>query len=65
MVKNLRAKLKAAGAQFQSFLEDEGGQAMPEYGIIVALIAVVVVAGAAYLGVRVLSTFMRTGSAMP
>ena len=36
--------------RFKKFLRDEEGASMPEYALLVALIAVVVIAGATILG---------------
>ena len=42
---------------FQQFIEDESGQTLVEYGILVALIALVVMVSVSILGERVGGTF--------
>ena len=49
---------------FQSFLRDEEGAAAIEYGLIAALIAVVIIAGAATLGTSLSGLFSRLGACM-
>lgn len=47
------------------YLREEDGATAVEYGIMVALIAVIIIAGAATLGQRVLATFQSAASSMP
>lgn len=65
MFKRFISKLKSAGSQLRAFVKDEAGQAAPEYGIILVLIAVVIVAAVGYLGTKVRSAFQRGGDAIP
>ena len=48
----------------QSFLREEDGAAAIEYGLIAALIAVVIIAGAATLGTSIDALFARLGACM-
>jgi pilus assembly protein Flp/PilA len=48
----------------QSFLRDEDGAAAIEYGLIAALIAVAIIAGAAALGTNLDSLFTKLGTCM-
>ena len=48
----------------QSFLREEDGAAAIEYGLIAALIAVVIIAGAATLGTSIDGLFTRLGACM-
>lgn len=47
-----------------AFFQDEEGATMVEYGLMVALIAIVAMVGAALLGKNVLSIFNQAGSAI-
>lgn len=47
-----------------AFLQDEEGATMVEYGLMVALIAIVAMVGASLLGKNVLSIFNQAGSAI-
>ncbi len=44
------------------FLKDESGATAIEYGLIAALIAVVIIAGATYLGTQLSAKFNSIGS---
>ena len=44
------------------FLKDENGQGMVEYGLIIALIAVVVIAALTILGPKIADMFNNVGS---
>ena len=48
----------------QSFLRDEDGAAAIEYGLIAALIAVAIIAGAALLGTNLNLLFLALGKCM-
>lgn len=48
-----------------NWLRDEEGQAMVEYGLIIALIAIVVIAALAILGPRVAQLFNDAGETLP
>ena len=48
----------------QSFLRDEDGAAAIEYGLIAALIAVAIIAGAGALGTSLDGLFTRLGACM-
>jgi Flp pilus assembly pilin Flp len=58
-------KIKKTVSQLRLFMNDESGQAAPEYAIILVLIAVVIVAAVGYLGTKVRSGFQRGGDAIP
>ena len=47
-----------------NLLKDEDGQGMVEYGIIVALIAVVAIVAVKGLGTKTKDTFTKAGTAM-
>lgn len=47
-----------------NWLRDEEGQAMVEYGLIIALIAIVVIAALLILGPRVANLFNDAGGAL-
>jgi len=47
-----------------AFLQDEEGATMVEYGLMVALIAIVAMVGASVLGKNVLNIFNEAGSAI-
>jgi len=49
----------------KGFCRDESGAAMVEYGLLVALIALVVAAGATTLGADLLTFFNGTAGAIP
>lgn len=44
--------------------EDEKGQGMVEYGLIIALVAVVVIAGVSLLGTNILAVFNKAGNSI-
>ena len=48
----------------QSFLREEDGAAAIEYGLIAALIAVAIIAGATLLGTALDGLFLRLGNCM-
>lgn len=48
-----------------NWLRDEEGQAMVEYGLIIALIAIVVIAALAILGPRVAKLFNDAAETLP
>ena len=50
--------------QLRRFLKDEEGASMPEYALLVALIAIVVIAGATILGIAVNNKIAATGNAV-
>jgi pilus assembly protein Flp/PilA len=50
--------------RLKRFLKDEQGASMPEYALLVALIAVVVIAGATILGQAVNDKIAATGNAV-
>lgn len=49
----------------KSFIADESGATAIEYGLIAALIAVVLIASMTILGEKVGGTFDKVGTAMP
>lgn len=50
---------------WNKFISEESGQGMVEYGLILALIAVVVITVLTNLGTKVKTTFESVESAMP
>jgi pilus assembly protein Flp/PilA len=50
--------------RLKKFLRDEHGASMPEYALLVALIAIVVIAGATILGNAVNNKIAATGNAV-
>jgi len=46
------------------FLKDEGGASMVEYALLVALIAVVVIAAALFLGTEINDKFSEVGNTL-
>jgi len=50
--------------RLKKFLKDEKGASMPEYALLVALIAIVVIAGATILGNAVNNKIAATGNAV-
>jgi pilus assembly protein Flp/PilA len=50
--------------RLKKFLKDEEGASMPEYALLVALIAVVVIVGAQALGLAVNDKIAATGDAV-
>ena len=48
-----------------NFFQDENGATAIEYGLIAALIAVVIIAAVTALGTKVSGTFTKVSSAMP
>ncbi len=51
--------------QLIRFFKEEDAPTMVEYGLLVALIAIVVIAGATLLGTKVLGTFNSAAGSMP
>ncbi|MBP7648482.1 MAG: Flp family type IVb pilin [Phenylobacterium sp.] len=49
----------------KSFIADESGATAIEYGLIAALIAVVLISSISVLGGKVAGTFDKVGTAMP
>lgn len=50
---------------FKNMLSDEDGQGMVEYGLLIALIAIVVIVAIAFLGNRIKNFFENTANALP
>jgi pilus assembly protein Flp/PilA len=50
--------------KLKKFLKDEEGASMPEYALLVALIAIVVIGGATILGTAVNNKIAATGNAV-
>ena len=50
--------------RMKTFLKDEEGASMAEYALLVALIALVVIAGATILGIAVNDKIAATGNAV-
>ena len=50
---------------FRSWLQDESGQALSEYGLIIALSAVVAIAIVATFGNQIKAAFTSASSALP
>ena len=59
------SKITAALQGFVSRFEREGGQALAEYGLILALIAVIAIAGLTLLGVAILGNLNAISGVMP
>lgn len=57
--------VKEMNKVWEKFVSEESGQGMVEYGLILALIAVVVIAVLGGLGKKVQSTFQSVDEAMP
>ena len=51
--------------KFMKFLKDEDGVTSVEYAVMAALIALVVIAGAGYLGTQTNETFNTIGDQVP
>ncbi len=51
--------------KLRNFFKDESGAAAVEYGILVALIAVVIIAAVTSVGTRLNSTFNTVSNALP
>lgn len=51
--------------KFMKFLKDEDGVTSVEYAVMAALIALVVIAGATYLGTQTNETFNTIGDQVP
>lgn len=51
--------------KFMKFLKDEDGVTSVEYAVMAALIALVVIAGATYLGTQTNATFNTIGDKVP
>ena len=56
--------LRLSTAYQSRFVKDEEGAAMVEYALLVALIAVVVIAGALFLGGTISTKFDEVGSSL-
>jgi pilus assembly protein Flp/PilA len=56
--------MKKLTGGFRSFIKDEDGATMVEYGIMIALIAAICVAAIATLGTKVLAAFTTTNTAL-
>lgn len=50
---------------FNSMIADEDGQGMVEYGLLIGLIAIVVIAALLLLGPRIASMFTAVDDALP
>ena len=48
--------------RIKGLIKDEEGAAMPEYALLVALIAVIVILGASFLGTAVRNKFYAVGN---
>ncbi len=59
------SKITAALQGFVSRFEREEGQALAEYGLILALIAVVAIAGLTVLGIAILGQLDQITAVMP
>ena len=51
--------------KLQTLWKDEEGQAMVEYGIIVALISIAAIAAILLIGPKLITLFTNTGNALP
>ena len=51
-------------SKIKSFFMDESGQAMTEYGLIIALVAIVVIAGLAYVSGGLNTLFNKVGTSL-
>ncbi len=51
--------------KIRNFFKDEAGASAVEYGLLVALIAVVIIAAVSTLGQKISTTFSTTAAAMP
>jgi pilus assembly protein Flp/PilA len=51
--------------KFMKFFKDEDGVTAVEYAVMAALIALVVIVGAGYLGTQTNTTFETVGDAIP
>jgi pilus assembly protein Flp/PilA len=58
------ARIKTALAVRRAFVEAQEGQTMAEYGLLLALIALVVAAAAALLGPQIAALFTQVGAAL-
>ena len=50
--------------RIKGLIHDEEGAAMPEYALLVALIAIVVMVGAAFVGTNIAARFTEVGTAV-
>lgn len=50
---------------FRSLLRDDAGQAMAEYGLVLALVAVVCIGATQTLGTKVTNALTATGNGLP
>ena len=64
MFKTLRSRLGHVAVEGHSLLTGETGATMAEYGLLLALIAVVVIAAAAVLGTKISSVFEMVATAI-
>jgi len=51
--------------QIKNFFKDESGASAVEYGLLVALIAVVVIAAVTTIGTKLNATFTAVGTSLP
>ncbi len=51
--------------KIRNFFKDEAGASAVEYGLLVALIAVVIIAAVSTLGTKISNTFTSAAAAMP
>ena len=56
-----RSKIRKGCARF---LEDEGGQDIAEYAVLIALVALAVITSVIFLGGSIANTFTSVGSGM-
>ena len=64
MFKILRSRLGQVAVEGRRLLTGETGATMAEYGLLLALIAVVVIAAAAVLGTKISSVFESVAGAI-
>jgi len=51
--------------QIKNFFKDESGASAVEYGLLVALIAVVVIGAVTIIGTKLNETFTKVGTSLP
>jgi len=51
--------------RIKNFFKDESGASAVEYGLLVALIAVVVIAAVTTIGTKLNATFTKVGTSLP
>lgn len=56
--------MKKLALSLKKFLKDEDAPTMVEYGLLVAVIALIVVAGAAIFGTKLSTLFVNIGSSL-